>query len=133
MLRLHRFRYHASKLVGQRLEVRLVAEPGGESFEGLSRVVLPSVETPVNKGLDAAPQRVEQGRYKEGGDHDGQLRLLRLACKRTQYRLGRRHAPEVERDQHGREGAVDEGTVDDYVYIVDGSARRQSLWRQAPR
>jgi hypothetical protein len=32
--RLHRLPYHARKVVAQRLQVRLVAKPGGEGFEG---------------------------------------------------------------------------------------------------
>jgi hypothetical protein len=57
--RLHRLPYHARKVVVQCLEVRLVAKPGVEGFQGLSRVVLATVETAVDKRLDAAPQWVE--------------------------------------------------------------------------
>src|SRR5919112_4414350 len=57
--RLHRLPYHARKVVVQRLQVRLVAKPGREGFQGLPRVVLATVETAVYKRLDPAPQWVE--------------------------------------------------------------------------
>jgi hypothetical protein len=57
--RLHRLPYHTSKIVVQRLQVCLVAKPGGEGFQGLSCVVLPAVETAVDKRLNAASQWVE--------------------------------------------------------------------------
>ena len=57
---------------------------------------LPAVEAPVYEGLDAAPQGIEQRGDHESGDDNGQLGLLLLAGERTEDRLGRRHAPEVD-------------------------------------
>jgi hypothetical protein len=45
--------------------------------------------------------------------------LLGLVRQRAEDRLGRRHAPQVDCDQRGREGTVDQREVDDYVYIVE--------------
>src|SRR5215203_4678368 len=66
VLRLQRLAYNPRNVVVERLEVRFVAQPGGEGFEGLSRVVLAPVEAAIDKRLDAAPQRVEQCRYHQG-------------------------------------------------------------------
>jgi hypothetical protein len=107
------------KVFVQRLKFRRVAEPGGEGFQSLSRVVLASVEAFVYEGLDAAPQWVEQCRYHEGGDDYGELWLLGLVRQRAEDRLGRRHAPQVDCDQRCREGTVDQREVDDYVDIVE--------------
>ena len=57
--RLHSLTYYSRKIVVQRLEVRLVAKPGGEGFQGLSGVVFLAGETTVDKRLDTASQGVE--------------------------------------------------------------------------
>src|SRR5215210_777002 len=45
--RLHRLPRYFDELVADGAEVRFVAKPGGEGFEGLSRVILATVETPI--------------------------------------------------------------------------------------
>jgi hypothetical protein len=50
---LHRLSNHANPIIAQSVQVYLVSELGGESFKGLSRVVLAAVETTVYEGLDA--------------------------------------------------------------------------------
>ncbi len=42
-----------------------------------------------------------------------------IACESAEDRLGRRHAPEVDQRQHYRERTVDEGAVNDDVYVVE--------------
>src|SRR5215217_8085072 len=71
---LHRLPYHLYQVVVQCLQVRFVAQLRREPFERLDHVVLPTIEATVYEGLDAMPQRVEQGRYQKGGGHDDQLR-----------------------------------------------------------
>src|SRR5919107_5742388 len=119
VFRLQRLPYHGCKVLVQRRQVCLVAQPGGVRFEGLSRVVLAPVETPIDKALDAAPQRVEQGRYGEGRYDNRQLRLLCLARKGAEEGLGGRHAPDIDGCQRHGERAVDEGAVDDDVYVIE--------------
>jgi hypothetical protein len=116
---LHRLLYHPYEVVGQSIEVRLVSQFRGEALQSLPRIVLLAVEAPVDEGLDASPQRIEQGSDHEGGDDYGQLRLLLLAGKHTEEHLDRRHASEVEDEQHGRQRTVDEGTVYEEVYVVE--------------
>src|SRR5215210_6483582 len=71
---LHRLPYHSHQILLQRLEVRLVPQLDGEGFQGLPCVVFAAVEAAVDEGLDAAPQGVEERRYREGGGHHNQLR-----------------------------------------------------------
>src|SRR5829696_5540252 len=71
---LHRLPYHSHQIHLQRLEVRLVPQLDGEGFQGLPCVVFAAVEAAVDEGLDAAPQGVEERRYREGGGHHNQLR-----------------------------------------------------------
>ncbi len=91
---LHRFPYHPNQIVAQGVKIGLVPQLGREGFEGLSRVVLPTVEAPVDEVLGAAPQRVEQGCYHKGRSHNGELRKVPLAGERVKDGLGRRDAPE---------------------------------------
>src|SRR3712207_2737136 len=119
MGRLHRFPYHPYKLGVQGVEVRLVPELGREGFQGLSSVVLPSVETAVYKALDATSKGHEQSRYDERGNDYSQLGLLLLACEGAEDSLGRSHASEVNQRQRARERSVDEGTVYEEVYVVE--------------
>src|SRR5918994_7608123 len=78
---------YPDQLVVQRVQVRFVAQAGRERFQGLSGVVLAAVEAPVYEGLDASPQWVKQCCYHERGDDYGELRLLLLACERTEHEL----------------------------------------------
>src|SRR5215203_4331237 len=57
---LHRLPYHPYQIVAQCLKVCFVPELGRECFQGLSRVVLATVEEPVYKCMDSAPKRLEQ-------------------------------------------------------------------------
>ena len=93
MRRLYRLPDDPDQLVVQRVQVRFVAQAGRERFQGLSGVVLAAVEAPVYEGLDATSQGGEQCCYHERGDDYGELRLLLLACERTEHELGRRHPP----------------------------------------
>src|SRR5215208_498524 len=63
-------------------------------------IVLAAVEAPVYERLDALTEGVEQRCYHEGGDHDGQLRLLLMACECTEECLNSTYTPEVEQSQH---------------------------------
>src|SRR5215211_1678832 len=120
---LHRLPYHPHQILLQRLEVRLVPQLDGEGFQGLPGVVLAAVEAAVNEGLDAPTHRVEERRYREGGDHHGQLRLLLLSGEEAENCLYRRHAPEVDGEKRRRKRPVDEGAVDDDVYVVEPIAK----------
>src|SRR5918998_286090 len=122
MRRLYRLPDDPDQLVVQRVQVRFVAQAGRERFQGLSGVVLAAVEAPVYEGLDASPQWVKQCCYHERGDDYGELRLLLLACERTEHELGRRHPAEIHQRQRRREGTVDQRTVDDEVYVVKAVA-----------
>src|SRR5215212_9992995 len=117
VLRLHRAPYHSHQLVAQRLEVRLLPQLGAESGQGLRRIVLVAVEAAIDEALDAPPQRVEQGRYGQRGSDDGDLRSL--PGEGAEDVLQGDHAAEVEEDQRCGERTVDEGAVDDEVYVVE--------------
>src|SRR5215204_7564354 len=100
VLWLHRLPHDRYQLGIQTVKVRLVPEPGRETFQSLSSIVLPTVESPVYERLNAPSQRVEQCCYGEGGDHDGELRKLLSAGKGLDDGLGGGHASEIERNQH---------------------------------
>src|SRR5215204_3079598 len=100
MSRLHRLPYYTHQVVAQGIQVCFVPELGGEGIQGLPRIVLPTVETTVDEGLDATPQRGEEGRDKQGGgDCEGGL----LASEKDEYPLQHHDSTEVECDQRGRE------------------------------
>src|SRR5215203_3706873 len=67
---MHRLCNHPYEIASQCLQVRLIAEPGREGFEGLPGVVLASVEAPVYERLYAPPYGVEQRGDQEGGGDD---------------------------------------------------------------
>ena len=71
VLGLHRLANHCEHIAAQGVQISLLAQPGTEGGERLGRVVLPPVEAPIYEGLDAMPQRVEQGRYDERRGYDG--------------------------------------------------------------
>src|ERR671911_1047761 len=120
---LHRLPYHPNQIVAQCFKVCFVPQPGGESIEGLSGIVLPTIEAPVYKGLNTSSQGAEQRCYHQGGDDDGELGLLFLAGERSKDYLGRRHAPEIHQRKHQRERAIDESAVYEDVYVVEAVAQ----------
>src|SRR5215218_10648631 len=121
--RLHRLPHYRYQFSIQAVQVRLISQSGGEGFEGLSRVVLAAVEAAVYERLDAPSQGVEQRGYHQGRDDHGELGLLLLASEGAEDGLGRCHAPEVNERQHRGEGAVDEGTIYDHVYVEEAGAQ----------
>src|SRR5918995_6293275 len=114
---LHRLPYHPYQGVAQGGEICFVAQLDREGFQGLPGIVLPTVEAPVYKALDATSQGVEQGGDHEGGRHYSELGLLLLAGERAEDHLARRHAPEIHHPEQGGERTVDEGAVDDVIYL----------------
>src|SRR5215212_11233805 len=98
-----------------RLKIRLIPQLGGEGLKGLPCVVLPPVEATIYEGLCATPQCSKQRRYQEGrgDDRDSELPT------RDQDENPLRHDDSTEVDCYQRDGkrAVDEGTVDDHIYI----------------
>src|SRR5215208_2944546 len=114
---LHRVPHHPYQLGVQRIQIRLVPEPGRKRFQSLHCVIFPSVEAPINDALDATPQRVEQCRYQESGNDYRESRPLPAEC--PEDRLRRRHAPEVPQHQQGSKRAVDESSVYDEVYVIE--------------
>src|SRR4028119_635676 len=116
MLWLHGAPGHPHKIVAQRVEVRLVSQPGIEGFESLSGVVLAAVEASIHQRLDAASEGPEQGGYDEGGSHDGQGGLL--PGEGAKDRLQANHAPDVDKSYRHGERSVDEGAVYQDVYVI---------------
>src|SRR5215217_4467564 len=113
--RLHRLPNYPHEVVVQGFEVCLVPELGREGFEGLSSVVLLTVEAPVYETLDSTPQGSKQGRNKECGCHNSEGGLL--ARESDEHPLQYDDAPEVEGNQRGGQRAVDEGAVYDHVDV----------------
>jgi hypothetical protein len=90
---LHRLPDHARQVVAQGVQIGLVAQRGREGFQGLPRVVLPTVEATVYEGLDVVSQGVEQSGYHEGGSNDSEGGLL--AGENDEDSLQQDDAPEV--------------------------------------
>src|SRR5215210_2259031 len=76
MLRLHALPYHGNEVTTEGVEVRLLPQSGSETFQRLTGVVLPAVETRIDEGLDAPPQGVEQCGDGKGRDDYGKLVAL---------------------------------------------------------
>src|SRR5215218_473664 len=114
---LHGLPHDPDEVFAQGVEVRLVSELGREALQRLYRIVLPTVEAAVDKALDAAPQRVEQGGYRQGGGH--YYELGSLAGQSAEEQLEHDDAAEVEAREHRGERTVDEGTVYDEIYVVE--------------
>src|SRR5829696_1108316 len=105
------------ELAGQIFEVRLVPQLEGEGFEGLPRVVLAAVEAAVYERLDAVPDGVEEGRDQERRCHHSQLGSL--SRKGDPGPLQHGDADEVQQGEDDAQGPVDQGAVDDDVYVVE--------------
>src|SRR5829696_928236 len=118
---LHRLPHHSHEIASQRLEVGLVSQLRGECLDGLPRVVLAPVKATIYERLYATPQRAEQRRYEERRSDHGERRFF--ASEGHEHPLQQHYSSEVECHEHRRKGAVDEGAVDDYVYVVEPIAK----------
>src|SRR5918995_1388017 len=114
---LHRPPHDPDEVVAQGVEICLVSKLGRECLQRLHRIVLPAVEAAVDKALDAAPQRVEQGGYRQSGGHHHERGSL--AGKSAEGQLAQGNAAKVQDRQHRGERTVDEGTVYDEVNVVE--------------
>src|SRR5215204_407668 len=59
--------------------------------------------------------------YHERGGYDSQLRFL--ACEGAQYVLQSDDAPEIDENERHGERTVDQGAVDDDVYVIEPVAQ----------
>src|SRR5918997_2199597 len=114
---LHRPPHDPDQVVAQGVEIRLVSKLGREALQRLYSVVLPTVEAAIDKALDAAPRRVEQGGYRQSGGHHHELGTL--AGHSAEEQLEHDDTAEVEAREYRGERSVDEGTVYDEVYVVE--------------
>src|SRR5215211_5315521 len=117
MRRLHCLPHHTHQVVIEGFQVRLVPELGREGFQGLPRVILPTVEAPVYEGLDSTSQGVEKCRYQECRCHYRQLRPA--SREPAESVLNGQYAAHVHSYQRHRQSAVDQGAVDDAVDVVE--------------
>ena len=76
MGRLYRLRHHSHQVVAQGIQVGLLSQPRVLGSEGLRRVVLSTVEAPVDEFLHTPPQRLKERRYRQRGGDNRELRLL---------------------------------------------------------
>src|SRR5215208_7561695 len=115
--RLHSLPYHTYQVLAQCVQVSLVAQLGREGFQGLPGIVFPSIEAAIYEALYAPSQGDEKGRDQEGGGNDCEGGLL--ACESDEHPLQHHDANEVECDKRSGEGAVNQGAVYDYIYVVE--------------
>src|SRR5215208_5014316 len=114
---LHSLPYHTYQVLAQCVQVCLVAQLGREGFQGLPGIVFPSIEAAIYEALYAPPQGSKQRRDQEGGGNDCEGGLL--ACESDEHPLQHHDANEVECDKRSGEGAVNQGAVYDYIYVVE--------------
>src|SRR5215217_51942 len=116
MSRLHRLLDRGHQRGGQVLKIDLVAQLRAEGRKSLFRVVFSTVEPSVDEALYTAPDGVEQGCDDQRRSHHRKLGVASGEC--GQDLLQQRDAAEVDQGKRERQGTVDEGAVDDYVYVV---------------
>lgn len=123
MVRLHDLFDDADEVVPQDVEVDRIAEASREGFDRLGRVVLTTVEAPVDESLDAVPKWKEKGRYSEGGSG---YREVRLSGQGIQKRLQSRHRDDVGPGKERGESSIDQGRVTRRSISYSRSAGRRS-------
>ena len=115
MLRLHRVLHHGDEVFSQLGQVHLIAQRGAERLHDLRCIILPTVETAVNDGLDAMVQGLKQGRNDEGRDHDCD-RVILVEQPLAQG-LQSKNEAEVDQTQQNRQRAVDQRLVYEDIHI----------------
>ena len=117
MLGLHGAPGHFHQVFAQGIQVRLVSQPGVEGGKRLCGIVLPAVEAAIHERLHPLPQRAEQGGNDQGGGDDRQGGLL--TGEDAQGTLQADQTPDVHQRKHRGGRSIDEGTVDDEIYVVE--------------
>ena len=83
-------------------------------------IILAPVEAAINALLDALTQGLEEDSNDEGGDDDSYLRGL--LEKPPQEGLQSNDAASIDGYQCAREQAIDQGLVDEHIYIPQSIA-----------
>jgi hypothetical protein len=112
---------HPQELIGQRVQVELLAQAGGEPLDGGRGVVAAPVESSVHDCLDAVAGRLEQGRRGQGGP--GHRPVRRLAAEAAGQLPGHQHGAAVAKPQDDGEQPVDQGAVQQPVDVVEAIAQ----------
>src|SRR5215211_6096960 len=113
----HRLPDHLKQFGVQGVEISLISELQRERFQRLPRIVFSAVEAPVHERLHTVPQGVEQRRYGQRGGDGG--KSIVFSHDRREKPLQPHHAAEVHNRQHYCKRTVDQGSVDDDVYVVE--------------
>lgn len=94
---LHRLPRDLRQPLAQRVQVGLRAQRGAEGGDGLRRVILAAVETPVNACLDPAPQRSEERDDQQRPEDSDNRLFAALPDERLRRRLESEDQRQVER------------------------------------
>ena len=110
---LHRLLHDSEQVLAQLAQIHFIAQRCTERLHGPGRIILATVETPVNDTLNSMTQRLEQGRdHQCGGDNDQGILLLveKAAYQGTEAE----HKASVNQGQdHGQAGIHKRATNED--------------------
>ena len=115
---LHRLPHNPHEVASQCLQVRLVAQLRREPF---CSVFLAVLEATVYERLDASPQGLNRAAISSV--EATTARVDRSPVSAHKDPLQQYDDAEVEGDQRGGESTVDEGAVDEEVYVVEAVAQ----------
>ncbi len=101
----------------------LNAQRSAESGKGSGCIVFTPVEASIDGSLGPFAEWLEEGCNRECRYHNDQGRLRHLPGKRTCECLEHDDKPKVDQRQQCRQGAVDQGTVDNNINVEKAMAQ----------
>src|SRR5215467_15704622 len=122
MGRLHRLLNHRNQVTRKRRQVHLAAQGSRKFGERADGIVLAAIEVTINGGLQATAQGPEESGDNEGRGDDGELRISGEAAKQS---LECDDTDGVDKREGSGEGAIDEGTIEQDIYVEEPVAQHR--------
>src|ERR1700687_4272758 len=116
MRRLHRLLNHLDELFAQLTEINAIAQRCAECCQRSRRIVLATIETAVDDGLDAAALRLDKGGSHEGRGNNNQRRL-RFRGKVSHQKLQPDNQAKIDEAEYDSQRTVDQRAIDNNINI----------------
>src|SRR5438874_2488149 len=123
MTGLHRFIDDREQILAQLAQVNFIPQRCAERLQRFSSIILATIETSVDDGLNASSQGLEESRNGEGRDHKGDGRLGELAGEQAYQRAETDDQTNVDQSQQDCERAIDQRTIDHNINIPQPRAQ----------
>ncbi len=114
---LHRLLHHDHQLLLQLLQVHLLTHRFTKGGERLGGIISATIGTPVNDGLEATAQRLEEGSNHQSRTDQDEWGLCHLRAKGSEYELRTKYQSSIGEGEDGGKQRIDQRAPDEHIDI----------------